>query len=183
MPVSCSTPCDLFRRLEELGILFRTRTHPPVFTVEEAKRLRGDVPGWHVKNLFLRDKKGTMWLLSTPEGRDVDLRALAGLLGARGRLSFGSERRLKKYLGLTPGAVTPFGVMNDTGQDVQVVLDHALLDGSPVSFHPLDNTMTTTLSSRDLIRFLEAEGHSPLVLSLGESGNPHARGGGKQRSS
>ncbi len=178
-----STPGDLFRRLEELEIPFRTRTHPPVFTVEEAKRLRGDVPGWHVKNLFIRDKKGTMWLLSTPENREVDLKVLAGLLRARGRLSFGSEGRLRKYLGLTPGAVTPFGVMNDRDRHVKVVLDRALLDGSPVSFHPLDNAMTTTLSSEGLIRFLEAEGHPPLVLDLEGGGGPGSGSEGNQRSS
>jgi Ala-tRNA(Pro) deacylase len=162
-------PSDLFGRLEELGIQSETRTHPPVYTVEEAKRLRGEVPGWHVKNLFLRDKKGTMWLLSVPESREVDLKMLARLVGARGRLSFGSEGRMRKYLGVTAGTVTPFAVVNDEGNAVQVVLDRELLDGSPVSFHPLDNTMTTTLSSEDLLRFLEAEGHAPLLVVLEES--------------
>ena len=161
-------PEALFHRLEELGVPFRNREHPPVFTVEEAKRLRGDVPGWHVKNLFLRDKKGTMWLLSTPESRDVDLKLLARQLRARGRLSFGSEERLAKYLGVTAGAVTPFAVMNDPDGAVEVVLDRELLDGAPVSFHPMDNSMTTTVASEDLIRFLEAEDHPPRILDLTE---------------
>jgi Ala-tRNA(Pro) deacylase len=167
--VPANSADDLFRRLRSLGIPTRTRVHPPVFTVEEAKRLRGEVPGWHVKNLFLRDKKGTMWLVCAPENRSVDLKHLATLLSARGRLSFGSEARLRTFLGVSPGTVTPFAVMNDRARVVEVVLDQALLNGPPVNFHPLENTKTTTISPDGLLAFLEAEHHPPRVVNLSGS--------------
>ena len=112
-----TTPDQLLARLAELGLTTRTVTHPPVFTVEEAKALRGELPGAHIKNLFLRDKKGKMWLVVAEEDRPIDLKALGELLG--GRLSFGSADRLMTYLGVIPGAVTPFGVINDAGNQVQ----------------------------------------------------------------
>ena len=105
-------PEDLFRRLEELGISTKTIEHPPVFTVDEAKALRGEIEGCHTKNLFLRNKKGAMWLLVCPEDRSVDLKSLATRLGT-GRLSFGNAERLMDYLGVIPGAVSPFAILND----------------------------------------------------------------------
>ncbi|MFQ6017829.1 MAG: prolyl-tRNA synthetase associated domain-containing protein [Kiloniellaceae bacterium] len=158
-------PADLLRRLEGLGIATRTVRHPPVFTVEEAKALRGALPGGHVKNLFLRNKKGAMWLVVCLEDRDIDLKALAAALGA-GRFSFGSAERLTTYLGVRPGAVTPFAVINDTAGRVQVVLDKALLAHHPLNCHPLVNDMTTAIAPADLVRFLEAEGHRPQILDL-----------------
>lgn len=159
-------PEDLFRRLLEFGMEFETVEHPPVFTVEEAKALRGEIPGCHVKNLFLRDRKGAMWLVVCREDRAIDLKVLAGLLRA-GRLSFGSPERLMKYLGVIPGAVTPFGIINDNGGQVRVVLDRQMLEAGPLNFHPLDNAMTTSISAQDLIRFLEAENHPPEYIDLG----------------
>ncbi len=156
---------ELFARLEGLGIEARTVEHPPVFTVEEAKALRGELPGAHIKNLFLRNKKGAMWLVVCLEDRQVDLKTLAGTLGA-GRFSFGSAERLMRHLGILPGAVTPFAVINDKTGAVQVVLDQAMLARDPINCHPLVNDMTTALSPADLIRFLEAEGHPPMVLDL-----------------
>ncbi|MFC1662229.1 prolyl-tRNA synthetase associated domain-containing protein [Gemmatimonadota bacterium] len=164
-----ASPEDLFRRLNELGIPVTTQSHPAVFTVEEAKRLRGKIPGWHVKNLFLRDKKGAMWLVVVPEDRGVNLKELAGALGAK-RLSFGSPERLMHHLGVLAGAVTPFAVINDAERAVSVVLDEALLEGSPLNFHPLDNRMTTTIHSEDLLAFLEAEGHAPTIMDLSKIG-------------
>jgi Ala-tRNA(Pro) deacylase len=160
-----ATVDDLFARLRGLGIQARTVEHPPVFTVEEAKALRGELPGAHIKNLFLRNKKGAMWLVVCLEDRQVDLRALAAALGA-GRFSFGSAERLMQHLGILPGAVTPFAVINDKTAAVQVVLDEAMLARSPINCHPLVNHMTTALAPAELIRFLEAEGHPPLILDL-----------------
>jgi Ala-tRNA(Pro) deacylase len=161
-----ATPDDLFARLTALGIAFATVRHHPVFTVQEARAVHGTIPGGRSKNLFVRDKKGTMWLLSAPADQPVDLKRLAERLGARGRLSFGSDERLMKYLGVIPGAVSPFAVINDTQRLVRVVLDRRLLETEPVNFHPLNNAMTTSISAVDVRRFLEAEGHEALVMDL-----------------
>ena len=161
-----TTPEQLLARLAELGIACRTVSHPPVFTVEEAKALRGELPGGHVKNLFLRDKKGAMWLVVAEEDRRIDLKALAARLGA-GKVSFASAERLMAYLGVVPGAVTPFGLINDRGQEVRVVIDAGLLAHDPVNVHPLTNDRTTAISPRDLLRFIEACGHEPQVIDLG----------------
>jgi Ala-tRNA(Pro) deacylase len=160
-----TSPDRLLGRLEELGIPARTVSHPPVFTVEEAKALRGELPGAHIKNLFLRNKKGAMWLVVCLEDREVDLKALADALQA-GRFSFGSAERLMTYLGVLPGAVTPFAAINDREGRVQVVLDKAMLAQDPINCHPLVNDMTAAISPDGLLRFLEAEGHEPLVLDM-----------------
>ncbi len=160
-----ATPDDLFARLAALDIEVRTVAHPPVFTVEEAKALRGELPGAHIKNLFLRNKKGAMWLVTCLEDRQIDLKKLAGALGA-GRFSFGSAQRLMTHLGILPGAVTPFAAINDKTGAVQVVLDKAMLERNPVNCHPLVNDMTTALAAADLVRFLEAVGHAPGILDL-----------------
>ncbi len=161
-----TSPEQLLARLAELGIESRTVSHPPVFTVEEAKALRGELPGGHVKNLFLRNKKGAMWLVVAEEDRPIDLKALGERIGA-GRVSFGSPERLMQYLGVVPGSVTPFGIVNDTGGAVQVVLDKGLLAHDPINVHPLTNDRTTAISAKDLLRFLEASGHRPQILDLG----------------
>ncbi len=160
-----TSPGALLRRLEELGIQSKSVMHPPVFTVEEAKALRGSLPGAHIKNLFLRNKQGAMWLITCLEDRAIDLKALAKVLEA-GRFSFASADRLMTYLGVRPGSVTPFAVINDTGHEVRMVLDKGILGNDPVNAHPLVNDMTTSLESADLIRFLEAEGHPPLILDM-----------------
>ncbi len=162
-----TTATQLLARLRALGIAERTVAHPPVFTVDEARRLRGDLPGVHTKSLFLRDPREAMWLVVCLEDRPVDLRRLAERLGAR-RLSFGSPARLMRHLGVIPGAVSPFAVINDRARTVRVVLDQAVLTRDPVNLHPLDNTMTTAIAAADLIRFLEAEGHPPLLLDFAE---------------
>jgi len=159
----------LLARLEMLGIETRTVTHVAVFTVEEAQRVRGGLPGGHTKNLFVRDKRGTMWLLCCPADQSVDLRTLASRLGASGRLSFGSTERLMRYLGVTPGAVSPFAVINDHGRQVRVVVDPAVLAAEPINMHPLDNTRTTAIPAAGLLAFLEAEGHPPTLLDFGAS--------------
>lgn len=159
------TPADLLGRLKNLGLRVRTMEHPAVYTVEEAKRLRGEIGGCHTKNLFLRNKKGAMWLLVCLEDRELDLSALGRRVGA-GRFSLGSAQRLMRYLGVIPGAVTPFAVMNDGGKQVQVLLDRAVVGCETLNFHPLDNTMTTSISAPDFLRFLEAEGHPPEIIDL-----------------
>ena len=160
-----TSPAQLLQRLEALGIQSKTVMHPPVFTVEQAKALRGELPGAHIKNLFLRNKKGAMWLVTCLEDRNLDLKALAAALEA-GRFSFGSAERLMTFLGVLPGAVTPFAVINDNAGAVNMVLDRGILGLDPVNAHPLVNDMTTALESKDLVRFLEAEGHAPLVMDL-----------------
>ena len=158
-------PQQLFARLEQLGIAHRTVEHPPVFTVEEAKALRGNLPGHHIKNLFLRNKKEEMWLVVALEDRAIDLKRLGEVLGA-GRLSFGSADRLKRYLGVEPGSVTPLSLVNDEAHAVRLVLDRGMADGGPVNAHPLVNTMTTALAPADLLRFFAATGHTPRWLDF-----------------
>lgn len=155
----------LLERLRCMGISVTTRHHPPVFTVDEAKALRGDIEGAHVKNLFLRDKKGAMWLVVCREDRVLDLTSLAAQIGSK-RLSFGSADRLMQYLGVIPGAVSPFAVVNDVDCAVRVVLDRDLMAESPWNFHPLDNAMTTSIAPDDMLRFLTAEGHPPTFIAF-----------------
>lgn len=161
-----ATPEELLSRLEALGIEAHTFSHPPVFTVEEAKAHRGELAGAHTKNLFVRDKKGAMWLVVALEDRVVDLRAIAQKLGHK-RFSFGSAERLMQYLGVIPGAVTPFGLVNDHTACVRVALDTGLRAYHLWNFHPLDNGMTTTLTGADMVRFLEAVDHSPTWVDIG----------------
>jgi Ala-tRNA(Pro) deacylase len=160
-----AAPKELFERLDSLGIEVSTVVHPPVFTVEEAKALRGEIEGCHTKNLFLRNKKGKMWLLVCLEDRAIDLKELAGRLNA-GRLSFGSADRLAQFLGVIPGAVTPFAILNDKTNSVKVAVDKAILDRTPLNFHPLDNAQTTSISAENLLKFLEAEGHPAQLLDF-----------------
>ena len=159
------SPQQLLSRLDELGIAHRTVEHPPVFTVEEAKALRGNLPGHHIKNLFLRNKKEEMWLIVALEDRAIDLKRLGERLGA-GKFSFGSPDRLRRYLGVEPGSVTPLSAINDADHRVRVVLDRALAEGGPINAHPLVNTMTTAVSLADLLRFFAATGHTPEWLDF-----------------
>ena len=156
----------LFARLADLGIKVVTVEHPPVFTVEEAKRLRGSLPGGHCKSLFLRNKKGEMWLVVALEDRTIDLKRLGEQIGA-GRVSFGSAERLMRHLGVIPGSVTPFAILNDLERLVRVVLDAEMLRHDPLNYHPLRNDRTSSIHPQDLIRFLEAEGHPPQIMELG----------------
>ena len=158
-----------FQRLDALGIAYATHRHDPVFTVEESQALRGVLPGAHVKNLFLRDKKKRIWLVTAMEDRQIDLKALRRRLGASGSLSFGSPELLMEVLGVAPGAVTPFGVINDRDGRASVILDKGLLETDPVNAHPLRNDMTTAVSPDGLLRFLEAEGHAPEIIDFDES--------------
>lgn len=162
-----ATPQELFERLDELSIPVVKHHHLPVFTVEEARALKGGIPGAHLKNLFLRNKKGRMWLLVTSADRPLDLKEVGTILGS-GRLSFGSSDRLMKYLGVIPGAVTPLAAINDRSHAVQVAIEEDLLEADALNVHPLDNSMTASIAPNDLIRFLEAEGHSAQAVRFGD---------------
>ena len=157
------TPDQLFAALDALGIAHETVTHPPVFTVEQAARLRGQIPGGHTKNLFLRDKKHALYLVVALEDAEIDLKSLHRTLGASGRFSFGSADLLLEVWGVVPGAVTPFGAINDTQARVTVVLDAAMMEHETLNFHPLDNAMTTSLARDGLVKFLESTGHVPRI--------------------
>ena len=159
------TSAELLTRLQTLGIAHRTVEHAPVYTVAESRGLRLDFPGGHSKNLFLRNKKGRMWLVTCLEDRQIDLKALAERVGA-GRFSFDSAERLMRHLGVIPGAVTPFAVINDHAGVVHMVLDAGLLEHDPINFHPLDNAMTTAISAQALLRFLEYADHPPQIVDL-----------------
>jgi Ala-tRNA(Pro) deacylase len=159
------TPEQLFARLDALGIAHQTYTHPPVFTVAEAVALRGQLPGGHCKSLFLKDKKGGLWLVVALEERRIDLKRLADLLDAP-RFSFGNPDLLKEVLGVRPGSVTPFALANDAGHRVTAVLDKEMLEHDPLNYHPLENDRTTAIAAADLLRFVSACGHRPRILDL-----------------
>jgi Ala-tRNA(Pro) deacylase len=163
-----ATPSELFTFLDRLGIAHATVTHPALFTVEQSRALRGTFPGAHTKNLFLRDKKGALFLVSALEDAVIELKSLHRRLGASGRFSFGSAELMRETLGIEPGAVTPFAAMNDVERQVTVVLDAALMANLTVNLHPLVNTMTTSIASADLVRFLAATGHSPRIEPVAE---------------
>jgi len=158
----------LFDRMKQLGITFRNYRHPPLHTVEESQALRGDLPGGHIKNLFLRDKKRHFYLLTVSEDRDVDLKWLRRQMGAQGTLSFGSAEALEGLLGVRPGAVTPLSVVNDNEGKVAAFLDKSLLEIDPIHAHPLRNDMTLALSGADLIRFMSETGHEPQLINFNQ---------------
>ncbi len=157
-----ATPAELFAFLDSLGIAHNTVMHPPLFTVEQSQALRGTIPGGHTKNLFLKDKKDTVFLVVAPEEARVDLKTLHHKLGAS-RFSFGSAALLEELLGVSPGAVTAFGAINDTATRVNVVIDAGLMEHATINCHPLVNTMTTSIGRDDLVKFLAATGHVPRI--------------------
>ncbi len=157
---------DLLDYLTSLGIAATTVDHPPVFTVDEAQTLRGTIPGAHSKNLFLKDKKGALFLVVAREDAAIDLKRLHNRIGASGRLSFGQPALLMDKLGVAPGSVTPFGLINDRPPSVRVILEAELVAAETVNFHPLENTATTSLASTDLVAFIRATGHEPEIVDL-----------------
>lgn len=163
-----ATRDDLFARLAELGIETTTHEHPPLHTVEESQALRGEIPGAHTKNLFLKDKKGVLWLITALEDTPIDLKTLHKQLGS-GRLSFGKPELMREVLGVEPGSVTPFVLINESAREVNFVLDAALLAYETLNFHPLVNTATTSIAREDFLKFVAACGHEPLRLPLGDA--------------
>lgn len=161
-----ATRQDLFRRLDELGIVTRTVEHEPVFTVAESEKLERELPGAHTKNLFLKDEGGGLFLVVAMSHTRVDLKALARTLPC-GRLSFGKPELLMQALGVPPGSVTAFAIMNDADQRVRVVIDAELMRHDSINCHPLENTGTTSIGRDDLLRFIRSSGHEPTIAALG----------------
>lgn len=160
-----TTPDMLFERLQGLDIAYELHHHAPIFTVEEGEPLKKDIPGVHCRNLFLRDKKKKMFLVVAANETEIDLKKLQNLIDC-GRLSFGSAERLWENLGIRPGSVCPFCVMNDTKRSVTVILDKTMMKAERVNYHPLDNAMTIGLSPADLVKFIENEGSSYRIVDL-----------------
>lgn len=163
-----ATKDDLFAKLAELGIATTTHEHPPLHTVEESRALRGEIAGAHSKNLFLKDKKGALWLIVALEDTPVDLKTLHKRIGS-GRLSFGKPELMREVLGVEPGSVTPFALINETTLGVNVILDEALLAHDMLNFHPLVNTATTSISRDDFLSFVAACGHQPKRMTLADA--------------
>ncbi|MXW92452.1 MAG: prolyl-tRNA synthetase associated domain-containing protein [Rhodospirillaceae bacterium] len=161
-----ATEQDLYTRLDALGLGWTTTEHPPLHTVAESKALRGELPGGHVKNLFLRDKNKKVWLIVAEEDRPVDLKTFRKRIGARGSLSFGNPELLMEVLGVAPGAVSPFGLINDADCRATVILDEGLMAHRLVNVHPLRNDATTTIASADLVTFIRDCGHDPQIMDL-----------------
>ena len=157
------TPDQLFSYLNRIGIAHATVKHPPLFTVEQSRSLRGQIPGGHTKNLFLRDKKYELYLVVALEDAEIDLKSLHRVLSATGRFSFGASDLLREVWGVEPGAVSPFGAINDTQARVSVVLDAAMMEHETLNYHPLVNTMTTSIARGDLVKFLKSTGHLPRI--------------------
>ena len=161
MSSDTGTPDQLLAYLDTLSIPHQTISHPPLCTVEEAKMHRPQIPGGYTKNLFLRNRKGAMWLLTLQEDQSIDLKQAAEHLEAK-QFSFASAERLQRYLGITPGAVSPLALFNDRNDHlIQFVLDTAFKAHEWIHVHPLNNQQTTTLRLSDLERFLIKTGHPP----------------------
>jgi Ala-tRNA(Pro) deacylase len=161
-----ASPSDLFAYLDKLGMITETFEHAPVFTVAESRSIKATIPGGHSKNLFLKDRKDRLFLVVAKDETRIDLKRLHETIGASGRLSFGSAELLSETLGVEPGSVTPFALINDTERRVSAILDAELMAFERVNFHPLVNSMTTSIASDDLRAFLSATGHEARVLRL-----------------
>jgi Ala-tRNA(Pro) deacylase len=158
---------DLFTFLKNLGVETTTTEHAPVFTVEEARLVHGEIPGGHCKNLFCKDEKGSLWLIVALEDARIDLKAAPALIGSR-RLSFGKPGLLLEVLGVEPGSVTPFALINDKDARVNVVLEAAMMAEPLLNFHPLRNDATTTIASADLRKFIQACGHQFQTVAVSQ---------------
>lgn len=164
-----ATRDELLARLTELGIPHRSIEHPPVYTVEEARAHTGHLPGGHCKSLFFKDRKGGLWLLVCLDHRRIDTTRLARAVDSP-RLSFGKPELLAEVLGVTPGAVTPFALINDRERRVRPLLDRAMLEHAELNYHPLTNAATTTIPASGLVRFIEACGHEARIVDLDATG-------------
>ena len=151
-----------------MGIKTVTTAHEAAFTVEQSKTITAGITGAHTKNLFVKDKKGRLFLVVAEHERSIDLKRLHEAIGASGRLSFGNREQLMAHLGVTPGSVTALSVINDRDRLVTVIFDAGLMDAALINCHPLINTATTTLPREGLLAFLEASGHKPLIVALPE---------------
>lgn len=163
-----TSPDALLARLSALGLAFTLHHHAPVFTVAEGEEIQKTIPGMHCRNLFLKDRREAMALVMLANETQLDLKKLPPLIGLE-RISFGSPERLWRYLGIRPGSVCPFCLINDTENAVKAVVDHRLMTADLVNFHPLDNRMTVGMRPDDLIRFLESVQHLPHIVDLTEA--------------
>ena len=162
------SPQELLNRFAELGIAADTVEHEPVFTVAQSRPVKARIPGAHSKNLFVKDKKGRLFLITAKDETPIDLKRVHEAIGASGRVSFGSADQLRALLGVEPGSVTAFAVVNDRDGQVTMILDANLMEHERVNFHPLVNSMTTGVHRDDLLKFLRATGHEPRILRLPE---------------
>ena len=159
---------DLLAYLDSLGINVKTTRHPPLFSVADSQALRGEIHGGHTTNLFLKDKKDNYFLVTVDEEASLDLKQIHHLIGAASRVSFGKPEALMELLGVTPGAVTAFGVINDVGHRVKLILDEDLIKNDIVNSHPLTNDATTSIAASDLIAFARSTGHEPQILKVSQ---------------
>lgn len=166
-----ATESELFARFDALGIAYTTHRHRPVFTVEEGADLKAAMPGGHTKNLFIKDKKGALFLICAISDTAIDLNAVSKLIGAA-RFSFGSGERLMRHLGVEPGSVTLFALINDPEREVTLILDEALFGFELVNFHPLKNDATTAISPAGMLKFVRSLGREPIRLAFDAAGQP-----------
>jgi Ala-tRNA(Pro) deacylase len=162
-----ATRQELFERFERLGIKTRTFDHQPVFTVEEAKQVHENMPGGHCKNLFCKDEKGVLWMIVALEDAVINLKAAPAKIGSK-RLTFGKPDLLMEVLGVEPGSVTPFGLINDMQGRTNVILDEAMMRCDPLNYHPLKNDATTAISADDLVSFIKSCGHQPRIVAVSD---------------
>ena len=162
-----ATKAELMTFLDKLGLATVTFDHEPVFTVEEAQKVHGNISGGHCKNLFCKDEKGVLWLIVALEDARIDLKAAKDKIGSK-RLTFGKPELLMEILGLEPGSVSPFGLINDNHAKTNVILDATMMKHEKLNFHPLKNDATTTIASADLVTFIKACGHSPRIVAVSD---------------
>ena len=160
-----TTRDELYAFFDTHGISFKTHDHAPVFTVEESAEIKAHLPGGHTKNLFLKDKSGALFLICALGDTPIRINKLHPILGSK-RLSFGKPDLLGQHLGVQPGSVTLFSIINDTDNSVKLVLDKALLDHDLVNFHPLKNDATTAISRDDMMTFINATEHEPQIIDF-----------------
>ena len=163
-------PCtveDLFAFLDRLGIEHHTTEHPPIFTAEQGHEWEDKIPGTGCTSLFLKDEKGGLWLVMIPADKRADLKGIAKRAGAP-RFSFGKPELMMDVLGVTPGSVTPFALLNDTKKQIKVVLDEDMLRCDKVHYHPLHNAASTTLRAADFLKFVRALGYEPQIIECGK---------------
>lgn len=162
-----ATRDDLMDFLDGLAIEVTTVDHAPVFTVAESGDLHDRIPGGHTKNLFVKDKKGRLFLITTLHDAEIDLKKVHQIIGAQGRVSFGNADLLMEVLGVEPGSVTPFAILNDkVAQRVTVIFDAGMMQHDLLNYHPLKNDATTSIAADDLIKFAKACGHDPQILAV-----------------
>ena len=159
------TRADLIALLDSLGVEHVTHEHPAVFRVGEGEEIKAAIPGAHTKNLFLKDAKGQLWLISAQDRTVIDLKRLHTVIGSA-RLSFGSAELMEAVLGVTSGSVTAFALVNDSDRRVRFVLDRNLAEADRVNFHPLVNTATTGVDQAGFRKFLGAVGVTPMAVDF-----------------